>query len=178
MNDGNSVIHGRQKPHAQATALVVIPLGGFRKFQTGIRVEWTSHRARRASRDSRIPRKTSSAEIIHANPFYTSKVRRRTSVNCSSSRSGLQPMFVMRRSTNSVQLSSVRPGASSYPASMIALTHKVTLGATGNSCHTLRRKGTRASRRCWPAVILTAVNPLWAGRQQPGAQPGRPCSIT
>ena len=42
------------------------------------------------------------------------------------------------------------------------------LGATGNSCHTLRRMGTRASRRCWPAVILTAVNPLWAGRQQPG----------
>ena len=41
-------------------------------------------------------------------------------------------------------------------------------GATGNSCHTLRRKGTRASRRCWPAVILTAVNPLWAERQQPG----------
>ena len=41
-------------------------------------------------------------------------------------------------------------------------------GATGNSCHTLRRKGTRASRRCWPAVILTAVNPLRAGRQQPG----------
>ena len=32
--------------------------------------------------------------------------------------------------------------------------------------YTLRRKGTRASRRCWPAVILTAVNPLWAGRQQ------------
>ena len=39
--------------------------------------------------------------------------------------------------------------------------------STGNSCHTLRRKGTRASRRCWPAVILTAVNPLRAGRQQP-----------
>ena len=50
-------------------------------------------------------------------------------------------------------------------------------GATGKSCHTLRRKGTRASRRCWPAVILTAVNPLWAGRQPPGTA-GTPCSMT
>ena len=32
----------------------------------------------------------------------------------------------------------------------------------------LQRSGTRASRRCRPAVILTAVGPLPAGRQQPG----------
>jgi hypothetical protein len=28
--------------------------------------------------------------------------------------------------------------------------------------------GTRASRRCWLAVILTASNAMLAGRQQPG----------
>ena len=40
-------------------------------------------------------------------------------------------------------------------------------GATGNSCNILRRMGTRASRRCRSAVIVTAVNYLRAGRQQP-----------
>jgi len=36
--------------------------------------------------------------------------------------------------------------------------------------------GTRASRRCWLAVILTAVSSFWRDASNP-AQPGRLCSV-